>query len=224
MRFYLLFLVISVAQVLGSNTYSQSATLTFRMNNVSIEEVLNSIEDQSEFRFLYNKKMVDVERKVNVLADKRNITEILDNLFQDTEIAYAISDRQIVLHKKDAVLIVQQARRVTGLIKDETGESVIGANVMEKGTTNGTISDVDGKFSLSVGDNAVLQISYLGYVTQEIAVGNRTNLDVTLQEDRQTLEEVVVIGYGTARKVSLTGAVATLKPDEIQNVPTGNLT
>jgi TonB-linked SusC/RagA family outer membrane protein len=103
---------------------------------------------------------------------------------------------------------------VTGTVVDATGEAIIGANIMEKGTTNGIISDVDGKFTLTVKDNAVLQISYVGYATQEVAVGNRTTLQITLAEDTQALEEVVVVGYGTQKKVNLTGAVSAMTVDE----------
>jgi hypothetical protein len=139
------------------------------MRNVSIEDVLNTIEEQSEFRFLYNKKMVDVERKVDISANRGNITETLDNLFRDVEIAYAISDRQIVLNKKGAFMIVQQANRISGVVTDINGEPIIGANVVEKGTTNGIVTDADGKFSLAVSENATLQVSFIGYITQEIS-------------------------------------------------------
>jgi hypothetical protein len=130
---------------------------------------LNTIEEQSEFRFLYNKKMVDVERKVNISANRGNITETLDNLFRDVEIAYAISDRQIVLNKKGAFMIIQQANRISGVVTDINDEPIIGANVVVKGTTNGTVTDVDGKFSLTVSENATLQVSFIGYITQEIS-------------------------------------------------------
>ncbi|MDR1814853.1 MAG: TonB-dependent receptor, partial [Tannerella sp.] len=114
-------------------------------------------------------------------------------------------------------LTVSAQKRVTGTVLDASGETVIGANVVEKGTTNGTSTDSDGKFVLTVGDNAVLQISYVGYVTQEIKVGNQTNLNITLLEDAQTLDEVVVVGYGTQRKKDLTGAISTVSSTDIVN-------
>ncbi|MDR2765552.1 MAG: carboxypeptidase-like regulatory domain-containing protein [Tannerella sp.] len=174
MRLYVLLIIVSITQAFGSNTYSQSATLTFRMNNASIEDVLNAIEEQSEFRFLYNKKMVDVERRVDIAADNGHITEVLDHLFRDVEIAYAISDRQIVLNRKGAFMrtLQQTGRRITGTVVDAAGEPIIGANVVEKGTTNGTVTDVDGNFSLDVQDNATLQVSFIGYVMQEISISS----------------------------------------------------
>jgi TonB-linked SusC/RagA family outer membrane protein len=114
-------------------------------------------------------------------------------------------------------------KTVSGRVVDVSGEAVVGANVGEKGTTNGIITDMDGHFTLSVGENAVLRISYIGYLTQEVAVSSRTTLDITLQEDLQALDEVVVIGYGTQKKVSLTGSVATVKPEDIKNISTSNL-
>ncbi|MDR1813688.1 MAG: TonB-dependent receptor [Tannerella sp.] len=121
-------------------------------------------------------------------------------------------------------LTVSAQKRVTGTVLDTSGETVIGANVVEKGTTNGTSTDSDGKFVLTVGDNAVLQISYVGYVTQEIKVGNQTALNITLQEDAQALEEVVVVGYGVQKKVTLIGSVATVSSKDIQAIPATNLT
>lgn len=219
MRFYLLFLIISIAQALASNTYSQTTTFTLNMYDTSIEDVLNTIEKQSEYRFLYNKRVVDVGRKVTISTQNKNIVEVLDELFSDSGFAYAISDRQIVLNKKEALFSLphsqQTGKRITGTITDENGDPIIGANVVEKGTTNGVITDMDGKFSLSVAENAVLQMSYIGYVPQEMKVGNQTNLSIVLREDSQTLEEVVVVGYGVQKKGNLTAAISTLNAAEI---------
>jgi TonB-linked SusC/RagA family outer membrane protein len=115
-------------------------------------------------------------------------------------------------------------KRVNGTVTDAKGETVIGANVVEKGTANGSITDADGKFTLTVKENATLVISFVGYVTQEIAVGNRTALDVTLQEDTQALEEVVVVGYGTQKKINLTGSVDMVTSKQIRERPVTNTT
>jgi TonB-linked SusC/RagA family outer membrane protein len=120
-------------------------------------------------------------------------------------------------------LSLMAQKRVSGTVTDATGETVIGANVVEKGTTNGTSTDTEGKFALSVKDNAVLQISYVGYVTQEITVGNRTTLNITLQEDSQSLDEIVVIGYGTAKRSDLTSSISVLKASDIAKVPVANI-
>jgi TonB-linked SusC/RagA family outer membrane protein len=119
---------------------------------------------------------------------------------------------------------MQQQKKVSGTITDQSGEPIIGANVVEKGTTNGVITDVDGNFSLSVGDNAVLRISYIGYLSQEITVGNQRNLSIVMKEDTQTLDEVVVVGFGTQKKVNLTGAVGVLGGEELMERPVANAT
>ena len=119
---------------------------------------------------------------------------------------------------------IAQNITVKGIVKDNLGESVIGANVTEKGTTNGMITDLDGNFSLTVQKNATLVISYIGYVTQEIAIKGNTNLNITLKEDSKALEEVVVIGYGTARKSDVTGSIASVGGDKLQEMPSTNIT
>ncbi|WP_278624662.1 SusC/RagA family TonB-linked outer membrane protein [Parabacteroides gordonii] len=193
------------------------------MKNVSIEEVLNQIEEETEFRFLYNKKMVNVEREVNVSANNKNIVEILDNLFKNAGISYSISGRQIVLNKREATEAIQQTRKVIGVVFDSQGEPVIGANVVEKGTTNGTITDVDGAFTLDVSANAVLKVSYIGYADQEVAVNNKNSLEVRLAENTELIDEVVVVGYGTQKKATVTGSVAQISGEVVKQSPAANL-
>lgn len=224
MRFYVLFLLVSVASAFASTTYSQSTALTLQLNNTPIEDVLNRIEEQTEFRFLYNKKMVDVERKVNVAVEGKSISEVLDNLFKNAGISYTISDRQIVLNKKESLTSAQQSNRVTGVVTDEYGDPIIGANVIEKGTTNGIITDLDGKFTINVNPGAVLQFSYIGYMTREITVKDQSVLSIKLSEDTQALNEVVVVGYGVQRKVTTTGAVTKLEGDDLNKMTVVNVT
>lgn len=224
MRFYLLFLVLSVASAFASTSYSQSTSLTLQLNNTPIEDVLNRIEEQTEFRFLYNKKIVNVERKVNVAVEGKSISEVLDNLFKNAGISYTISDRQIVLNKKESLTSAQQSNRVTGVVRDEYGDPIIGANVIEKGTTNGIITDLDGKFTINVNPGAVLQFSYIGYMTREITVKDQSVLSIKLSEDTQALNEVVVVGYGVQRKVTTTGAVTKLEGDDLNKMTVVNVT
>jgi TonB-linked SusC/RagA family outer membrane protein len=221
MRIYLLLLIIGITQAFGTNTYSQTALINLRMNNASVEDVINGIEEQSEFRFLYNKKIVNVESKVSIEAKNGSITAVLDDLFKNVDISYVISDRQIILNRKGVFLPLllpttrQTGKRITGMVVDAAGEPLIGANVLEKGTpTNGTITDAGGNFSLTVADNALLQVSFIGYVTQEVSVSSGTpdkSLLIKLLEDTQSLEEVVVIGYGSMKKSDLTGSITSVK-------------
>ncbi|MDR3260350.1 MAG: SusC/RagA family TonB-linked outer membrane protein, partial [Tannerella sp.] len=225
MKLTLMSMFLCVSVIFAEDINSQTTRVNIHADHARAKEIINLIEEQTEYLFVYNYDKVDLSWEVTVEASEMPVAEVLSGMFSGSDIIYAMEGNNILLLKKDTPSVQQQSgKRISGTVVDDSGEPVIGANIMEKGTANGNITNVDGKFSLSVGENAVLQISYLGYVTQEITVGAQTNLNITLREDNQTLEEVVVIGYGTARKVSLTGAVATLKPDEIQNVPTGNLT
>ncbi|MCC8197060.1 MAG: TonB-dependent receptor [Tannerellaceae bacterium] len=217
MHLCLILFICSVFQSFAATTYSQTTILSLHLNNVSVEEVLNEIEAQSEYRFLYNKRMVDVTRKVSVSLDDQEITAILNNLFDNKQVSYMISDRQVVLNPVEAKAIHQQKKKVSGQVVDASGLSVIGANVIEKGTTNGTITDMDGNFSLEVGDNAILQVSYIGYTAMELEVRGRAVVEIVLQEDSQALDEVIVVGYGIQKKSVITGAISSVKAEDMMN-------
>lgn len=224
MRFCLLFLVLSVTQAFGATIYSQSVTLSLQMNDVSVEDVLNRIEEQTYFRFLYNKKIVDVDRKVNVYVQKEHVSDVLNTIFKNTDVVYTISDRQIVLSNEATLPYIHQANTVTGIVADTKGEAIIGANVVQKGTTNGTITDVNGSFAIDVPANAILKITYIGYVDQEVAVANKKKLEVKLVENAQAIDEVVVVGYGTQKKATVTGSIAQVSGAELKQSPSANLT
>ena len=223
MRLCLLFIALSLTQVFASVSYSQTTSVSLQMKNASIEDVLNQIEEETEFRFLYNKKMVNVEHEVNVSVKNKNIVEVLDNLFKNAGISYSISGRQIVLNKKEIYESVQQVNKVTGIVLDSQGEPVIGANVVEKGTTNGTITDVSGAFTLDLSPNAILKVSYIGYADQEVAVNNRKSLEIRLAENTELIDEVIVVGYGTQKKATVTGSVAQVSGEVIKQSPAANL-
>ncbi|MDR2626481.1 MAG: TonB-dependent receptor [Dysgonamonadaceae bacterium] len=192
---------------------AQNTLINLRLNDVPVEEVINRIEDQSDYRFLYNKGMVNVTTRVSIAVQNENIKTVLDKLFQKSDIAYLIKGKQIVLSKAEP----PGSSAVTGFVADKKGEPVIGASVKEKSTGKGAVTNIDGQFKVDVLPNATLVISYLGYKTQEIAVGNRTNINVQLDEDAKLLDEVVVIGYGSIRKSDLTGAVASVKMNELNH-------
>jgi TonB-linked SusC/RagA family outer membrane protein len=220
MKIVVLLLFIGVGTAL-SETYSQSTLLTLEVNKQSVKEALQSIEKQSEYVFFFSDEINrDLDKQVNLHAKNQTIDRILDQLL-DASVSYKIIDRQVILQKNkqeqsiSEPVIQQTGRRINGTITDANGESVIGANVVEKGTSNGAITDLDGKFTLNVPDNAILTISFIGYITQELTVGSKTSLSIILQEDSQSLSEVVVVGYGTQRRESLTGSLQTLKSDKL---------
>ena len=167
--FFFCFLInLSVGSVFAAEAYAQSATLTMRMNNKSIKEVFNYIEKNSEFVFVYLDNVIDSHKVVDVNVDNQPVTVILDQLFKGTDLTYKIDNRQILVKRKEAAISilpsVQQSIDISGVIKDDTGEPVIGANILVKGTNNGVITDPDGRFNLKISQaNAILVVSYIGY-------------------------------------------------------------
>lgn len=215
---FLLICSIGLAQATGS--YAQKTTVSLEMRNQTVKEVLDEIEEQSDFSFFFNIKHVDLDRRVSVVAKKSDIFKVLETVFAGTNVRYSVVDRKIILStEKPDVQQAKEERKIKGVVKDQNGEPVIGANVSVKGTTLGTITGLDGDFVLEVPENALIQVSYIGYVSQELRLGGRNHLDVVLKEDSQALEEVVVVGYGVQKKVNLTGSVSSIKSEELERQP-----
>ncbi len=230
MKITAILLVAALAVVNAANTYSQTITLSVEANNQAIQTVLDHIESQSEFKFFYNTKQVNTNKLVSIRASKKSVFEILDELFKNTNIKYEVLDKNIILTTSQNTVsntdraISQQDKNVSGVVTDQNGDPIIGANVMVKGTTNGTITDVDGNFTINnVSQSAILVVSYIGYVTKEIPVGRQQPLRIVLQEDQQTLDEVIVVGYGTMKKSDITGAIASVDKDKIACQPVANV-
>ena len=196
-----------------------SAQISLSMQNKSTREVIREIEKVSDYRFFYNDNLSGLNTKISVSAQGENIRDVLEQIKSQVQITYIIKENnQIVLSAPGYVSssTQQNTRKIPGIIKDQSGEPVIGANIVEKGTTNGTITDIDGQYSLEVGSNSILVVSYIGYITQEIPVGKNNTLDVLLREDTETLDEVIVIGYGTTKRKDFTGSVSSVK---LENSP-----
>lgn len=221
MKLYIFLLFCSIGLAQAADSYAQKATVNLKMQNQTVQTVLNEIENQSEFSFFFNTKHVDLNRKVSVDADKSDIFKVLDNIFAGTNVRYSVVDRKIILSTESTSVsgIQQNKKTVNGTVKDENGEPIIGANVMVKGTTDGTVTDIDGHFSLNVKKGDLLEISYIGYLSSEIEIGNEQSLAIVLKEDTKTLDEVVVVGYGTQKKGNLTGSIATVKSEEMTVAP-----
>lgn len=191
-----------------------SERIHLSVENVTLKDALKEIERQSTFTFLYNDASIDVNQTVSVSASELSIKDLLDEILADKGITYTIIDNQIVLTR--SVERLQNTVTVSGQITDsETGGGLPGVTVVEKGTTNGTITDLDGNYTLSVAENAVLQISYVGYVTEEVDVAGQTSISISLVPDIISLDDVVVIGYGTVKKSDLNGAVASVSAEEL---------
>lgn len=208
----------------AANADAQQVSVT--VSNAKVKTVLNSISDQTGLSLAYSAQVVDLNRKVSLNFVNTEVSEVLNAMFGNTAIGYEIKDGKIYLFKaaeRTTALANQQKKIITGTVVDSNGEAVIGANVLVKGTTNGTITDIDGKFSLEVPEGAMLLVSYIGYGDYETKVGNQSNLSITLKEDSKALDEVVVVGYGTMKKKDLTGAVGAVKGDDLASRRTTQL-
>lgn len=220
------FIMVTICSITAS-TYAQNYKVSINKQNSSIMEILKEIEGSSEFSFFFNANQVDASRKTSVNATNATIEDVLNQILVGTGYTYKITDRQVQILTKERVnhssQINQQSKKVTGTITDERGDLIIGANVMIKGSASGTITDIDGKFSLEVPVDAILQISYIGYLSQEVSVGNKTSLAIVIKEDTKRLDEVVVVGYGTQKKVNLTGAVEQVTSEVFENRSVSNV-
>lgn len=218
MKLSLITLLIGVTGLFAAETKSQTTQVTISMKNVNAGKVIEEIENQTDYLFLYNWEEVNLKTKTSINVKNQSVAEVLATLFKNTDIVYAVEGTSIFLMKNkesaEASVIQQTDRKITGTITDAYGEAIIGANVIQKGTTNGVITDIDGNFSLSVNDNAILSISYIGYIPQEISVKNQQIFTITLQEDLQALDEVIVIGYGTVKRKDFTGSVASVRLED----------
>ena len=198
--------------------FAASKTVSLNERQTSIQSILSKIEQQTNYLFVYDKSQIDVKQKVSVDASDAQITEVLNKIFAGTNISFSISGNNIILTgKKDVEKRSSQKKAIKGKVVDANGEPIIGATVMEQNTNNGISTDFDGNFSLNVADDATLEISYIGYQPTKMKVSGRNSFNVTLKESAESLDEVVVIGYGTMRKKDITGSVIQVRPDKLAN-------
>lgn len=219
--------IAAVSNVFSTPSYSQVAKVSLDMKNSSLERVMDEIEKQSEFYFIFNQKQIDVTREVDIQVENKLITDILPELFSGTNVRYTILDRKILLTNDpkeitlpDYLLAVEQQQTITGTISDENKSPMPGVNIQVEGTSIGTISDINGKYSLNISNqNAVLVFSFIGYNQTKIPVAGKALIDVSMTPAMSSLEEVIVIGYGTAKKSDLTGSVSAVGADTYRNQP-----
>ena len=225
---FLCFLLLGIDYSFASyNNYSQLKTLSVSMSNSTLREVLKTIEKSSQFVFFYLDDAVNLERKVSIDSKNKNIEEILSELFEGTSCTYRISDRQIFISGKAPASTEQQQnkRKISGRVTDIKGEPLIGVNVTVDGDANGSITNMDGLYEIFVTKKSVvLKFTYIGFKTSEIRTNASTNIyDVTLEEQVNELEETVIVGYGTQRKISNIGAQSSMKMEDIKT-PSASLT
>ena len=199
----------------------QAQTVSLSRQNARMAEVFEEIEKQTQMTIGYNESTIDANSRISVNITNKPINQAMADVLKDTDATFRIQGKQIlIVTKTPSTPNTQQGKKqITGTVVDEQGEPVIGANVVEKGTSNGVITDIDGKFSMAVTENSTLEISYLGYATQSVSTKGKTNFPIALKEDSHSLEEVVVVGYGTQKKLNLTGSVEIIGGEKLENRP-----
>jgi len=222
MRTTCLLLFVLASGVFATPGSSQVAKVSINLKNAAVAQVLDAIESQTDYLFVYSKDEVDLVRKISVEAEQQSVAEVLTNVFDKTNIVYAMEGTNIMLMERSSAQ--QQGKKVTGKVTDSGGSSLPGVSVVVKGTTTGVITDNNGNYSLSnLPENATLQFSFVGMKTQEIAVGSKSAINVTLAEETTAIEEVVAIGYGVVKKSDFTGSLSQIKSAAINQVPATNV-
>jgi len=230
MKISMLFMFLVLFTMQANSTYAQRTKITLDLNNVTVERLIDEIESQTDFHFVYQIKEVDLNRIVSIQAKKELVPSVLERIFRNTRTTHNVVDKQIflkervtkanTLNPKVQPIPIKIQRVVTGLVMDKDGTPLPGANVVEKGTTNGVTADFDGNFSIEVAnENVTLVVSYIGYATKEEPVNGQSNLSIILEESAAGLDEVVVVGFGTQKKLNLTGAVSSIDSEDLQNRP-----
>lgn len=217
-RVAILLTIPGIMELNAVNAFAQTSELSLNRTETDLATVLKDIEVKSDFYFVYNEKLINTERKISIVSDNLLISEILDDLFSDSEAGYKIIDKKIILSPNSLRNSTElQQRLISGVVIDESGTPMPGVNVQIEGTTTGVMTGIDGKFSINVpNENATLTFSFIGYVSQKIPITGRTVFDISLQPAMESLEEVVVIGYGTQKKQSIVGAITQASNEDLQ--------
>lgn len=213
-----------LAMVVAMSLSVNAQKLTSQYKNEPLKSVFKNIEQQTGYSIIYNSNDVNLNRKVTASFREASLDDVLKTILE-SNLSFQLQNKMIVISRKDKQGVSTQSKksRVVGRILDEKGEPIIGANVVEKGTTNGVITDFDGNFSLTVPSNGTLDVTYIGYVAQQVGVNNRENLKIVMHEDTKQIDEVVVVGYGTQKKPNLTGSVAMVGGDDLLSRPSSSV-
>tara|TARA_R110002049_G_scaffold28018_4_gene96621 strand:+ start:27612 stop:30932 length:3321 start_codon:yes stop_codon:yes gene_type:complete len=218
----------------ANSSYSQKTKISLDKEDVMVRDIIDEIETTTEFKFLFNTKAVDLNRKVSIKVKRVPIQRVLELLFKEVDTSYELDDRKILLKRKtekNGALVVPASlnstivqKTISGNVSDMNGQPLPGANIVEKGTNNGVTADFDGNFSIEISnDNGILIVSYIGFATKEVPLNGQNTINIALEESAAGLDEVVVVGYGTQKKVNLTGAISTVDfDDELNNRPITN--
>ncbi|RIH63103.1 SusC/RagA family TonB-linked outer membrane protein [Mariniphaga sediminis] len=227
MRLSVFLIILTSLQSIALDSFPQRLKFNVNIENESLSNALKLIERESGYFLFYNNKVINLEKVVSLNLTNKSVTEVLDELFERTDVTYTIiGDKQIVLSKKSGeTKLSQQQKNVSGKVTDFGGQPLPGVTVVVKGTTQGTVTNADGEYFLSsVPVDATLVFSFVGMKTQELVVSNQTVINVTMEEETIGLEEVVAVGYGTQKKINLTGAVGVVDSEQLEKRPVANIT
>lgn len=227
MRLICLFMILGLMQVTASS-YSQSTKISVSGTNLTMEDVFELIEDQSEFSFFYNLKQLDLSKKVDISVEEQTVDKILNEVLGGTNMTYTVNNRLIVVHRKgesgNISSVSQQQNSVSGTVTNKSGNPVPGATVVIKGTSLGTVTNEDGQFNLqNVPADGTLVFSFIGLKTQEVELNNRTTINVTLQDENFGVDEVVVVGYGTMKKSDIVGSISSISSEKLEESSSPNV-
>jgi len=223
MKLTVILTLLTTLSVFGGS-FAQNSKLSLKIQDRQVKEVLNEIENQSNYSFMYDTKQVDVERHVSLDVQAKNLEEVLEEIFAGTNVTYKLIDRHIMLMNKDIPDTRIQTGTVKGKVVTANGEPLPGVSIVVKGTTVGTITDFDGNFNLQgVSSTDVLVFSFIGMVPQEVPVGNQTTFTITMQEETIGVDEVVVVGYGVQKRSDITGSVTSVPSDRLSKLPVNNV-
>ncbi|MFY9151396.1 MAG: TonB-dependent receptor plug domain-containing protein, partial [Prolixibacteraceae bacterium] len=212
----ILLLVIQV----HASVYSQNSKFTIEVKNQSMRDVLRQIEEQSQYRFFYSESLMKLDEKVTIDQKEKSIESLLDVIFNNKNISYEIKENKLIVLRPTDLPQVDSV--VSGNVTDSKGDVIPGVTVLLKGTTKGTITDIDGNYSLGVEPNSTLVFSFIGMTTQEISVSGKKTINVVLSENTIGVDEIVVVGYGTVKKANLTGAVSSVDFSDLEGRPASN--
>lgn len=213
------FCVCFFLQTTYTHLWAQSTKVSLFLEQASLRKVFDEIEKKTDYLFVFSGEDVDIQQKVTINAQNKPVSEILNEVLKKAKLRYILEGKNIMIlsqhgqQKEDSDAM--QSVTIKGVVKDVNDDPIVGANIVIEGTTMGTITNIDGDFTLEVPVGARLHITFIGYQAQIISVGNRRSLDIVLKEDASMLDEVVVVGYGTMKKKDLTGAMTAVKGDDI---------
>ena len=212
-------LIASVALCLHLPAFSQNISL--KISDITVKDAIEQLKEKTGYAFVFSSADVDTNKRVSIMANEEDINNVIKQILHgQNDLNYEIKGKKIIIKKTQPVDLIQKIK-VTGKVVDANGEPIIGATIKEQGTSNGAISDIDGNFSFETADNANLEVSYIGYQNRKIKVQKGKVLAITLQEDTEMLDEVVVVGYGTVKKANVVGSIAKINSDVIQDRPVG---